>query len=230
MADLDHIKRINDPFGHQAGDEVLKAAARTLRASLRASDLATHYGGEEFVLAGSCHNESEVKEIAERLLAAVRGLEVDVPGQILRGTVSLGVVPAHPCRNCPPWVILQAADQALYRAKAAGRDRCEIEPRTPGSIGRLGSRAAPCEPGLRRGYPSVRTGSSSAWSDSRAGAACSGLGMVAPSTVIPARDSGSGLAEEVGEGLPMLEELGRDLGSGKPIGQSGEGTGDVVRA
>ena len=133
MADLDHFKAVNDTYGHQAGDEVLMAASRALRATVRTEDLVARYGGEEFVLAGMCHHESEVLGLADRLLKAVRGVQVEWSGHTLLLTTSVGIVVTEPDGFHSPWVALQAADRAMYRAKVGGRDRSELE---PGVLGR----------------------------------------------------------------------------------------------
>ena len=141
MADLDHFKAINDTFGHQAGDEVLKAAARTLREAVRAGDLVARYGGEEFILAGTCSDFSEPCQMADRLLDAIRSLRLQIPSRL---TISLGVALSRPVRSDPPARAIHAADQALYRAKAQGRDRCEIDPEIlggPESLENLGDSA-----------------------------------------------------------------------------------------
>jgi len=117
MADLDHFKAVNDTYGHGAGDAVLLAASRALRSTVRTEDLVARYGGEEFVLAGTCNHESEAEGLADRLLTAIRGLRVESSGQTLRLTTSIGFVVTGPDQSNPPWVALQAADRAMYRAK-----------------------------------------------------------------------------------------------------------------
>ena len=137
MADLDHFKAVNDTYGHQTGDDVLVAASRAMRESVRTEDLVARYGGEEFVLAGLCDLETDPQGLAVRVIEAIRDLQVECPGGHLRVTASIGVALAKPDPSNPPWIALRAADQALYRAKGGGRDRYEIEP------GVLGLRAAP---------------------------------------------------------------------------------------
>ncbi len=78
-------------------------------------------------MAGMCQHESEVAGLAARLLKAIRGVRVECSGRTLCLTASLGVVVTDPDRHNLPWVALQAADRAMYRAKVNGRDRSEIE-------------------------------------------------------------------------------------------------------
>lgn len=126
MIDVDHFKRYNDQHGHGGGDAVLRALGRTLRETLRASDLAARYGGEEFT--ALLHNTpaAGAREWGARLLEAVRRLEVNSDGQILPPvTISLGIAlfPDHG-RTCA--ALLQAADLALYEAKHSGRDQLVV--------------------------------------------------------------------------------------------------------
>lgn len=126
MIDVDHFKRYNDQHGHGGGDAVLRALGRTLRETLRASDLAARYGGEEF--AALLHNTSVAgaHEWGERLLEAVRRLEVNSDGQILPPiTISLGLA-LFPDHGRTSAALLQAADLALYEAKHSGRDRLVV--------------------------------------------------------------------------------------------------------
>lgn len=118
MFDIDHFKRINDSFGHQAGDDVLKCFGRALRATLRTSDLGARVGGEEFAI--HIHNSSmaQAQIICERVRAAFsEEVERRLPG-IGPVTASVGLSRF----DAPLTTVLGRADGALYRAKAAGRD------------------------------------------------------------------------------------------------------------
>jgi diguanylate cyclase (GGDEF)-like protein len=151
LADLDHFKDINDTYGHQAGDEALLAISRALRATVRTEDLISRYGGEEFVLAGKCQHKSEPLGLADRLRAAIRGLRVEWLGHSLCLTTSIGIVVTEPDLSNPPWVALQAADRAMYRAKLGGRDRSELE------SGVLGRRTGPKEIGaIQAAHAAIR--------------------------------------------------------------------------
>jgi diguanylate cyclase (GGDEF)-like protein len=122
IADLDHFKRINDTHGHAAGDEVLRQAARTLAASVRESDLVARYGGEEFVVVAPNCGKEDAAGVAERFRAGVSQLQIDVHGASLSVTASIGVAAATDLAATSPVELLRQADQALYQAKAAGRN------------------------------------------------------------------------------------------------------------
>jgi diguanylate cyclase (GGDEF)-like protein len=121
MMDLDHFKRVNDEFGHIAGDRVLAEFAAVVKRAVRTEDLAGRYGGEEFcaVLPGT---QLEVAiMIANRLRAAVSERPLGgIPRAI---TVSIGVVVCHPDSSSTLDAAIARADEALYRAKQAGRNR-----------------------------------------------------------------------------------------------------------
>ena len=126
LIDVDHFKLYNDHFGHQGGDECLKAVAGAISAScLRSSDLAARYGGEEFtaILPGTSAEGGMV--VAERMRAAVAARSMQHPGNDGRGhvTVSVGVATLIPARDRAPEDLVAAADAALYCAKREGRDR-----------------------------------------------------------------------------------------------------------
>ncbi len=122
LLDIDHFKRINDSYGHVAGDEVLKETARRLQAALRPTDVVARFGGEEFaiLLADSTAAPGQVAErLRNALLAAPFALET---GAALDVTASFGVAAMAPAAGS--WSdLVEAADQALYEAKAAGRNR-----------------------------------------------------------------------------------------------------------
>lgn len=122
MFDIDHFKHINDRFGHPAGDVVLMRVAAACREALRQGDLLGRYGGEEFVALLPGVDEECTREIAERLRRAVECLALDdvAPGQ--RITISLGSAVRH-LRDRDFGGLVARADAALYRSKAAGRNR-----------------------------------------------------------------------------------------------------------
>jgi diguanylate cyclase (GGDEF)-like protein len=123
MLDLDHFKRINDTFGHGAGDLVLCTIADTLRATLRSSDLAFRYGGEEFVVLLSAIGQEDIVQRIDQLRGRVSALQLEYGGQHLgQVTLSAGVA------LCPQHGhsldrLIQAADHAMYMAKRSGRNR-----------------------------------------------------------------------------------------------------------
>lgn len=123
LLDLDHFKRFNDTFGHEAGDVVLREVGALLKSHVRAGDIACRQGGEEFVLLLPDTPESAVVERAEQVRAAIRQLNVRHRDQALGIiTVSAGVS-TFPSTGDSAQSLLRAADQALYRAKSEGRDR-----------------------------------------------------------------------------------------------------------
>jgi diguanylate cyclase (GGDEF)-like protein len=129
MIDVDRFKSVNDTHGHPFGDEVLRAVAEVLRATLRDVDLVARYGGEEFVALLPETGLEQAVIAGERVRAAVAARElVDPAGRPLRVTVSVGVA-AHPGRGVESRDdLVRAADEALYRAKTSGRDRvCSAE-------------------------------------------------------------------------------------------------------
>lgn len=125
LADIDRFKRINDTYGHQAGDGVLAEVGRVLRSRIRDSDVAARWGGEEFLVVVPDCGLEEAIELAERIRTAVSGLDLDVVGRV---TVSLGVAEWHAGESAKS--LLQRADDAMYRAKREGRDR--VVPSLPG--------------------------------------------------------------------------------------------------
>ncbi len=124
MLDLDHFKQVNDQHGHAAGDAVLRHFATLLRAQLRPGDCSGRLGGEEFaaLLLGVEHNTAVI--IAERLRQRLQDLPVGIGDRSLSVTVSIGVHHSEePTADIEP--MLQKADQALYTAKANGRNRVQ---------------------------------------------------------------------------------------------------------
>ncbi|MGD8910480.1 MAG: DUF484 family protein [Chromatiales bacterium] len=129
--DADHFKRINDNYGHQAGDCVLRELANRIRSQLRASDVATRYGGEEFALLLPQTNLNEALLLAERIRHEVAQSPIQLEdGQAASLTVSIGVSETLPMLGKSRHQevgehLLASADQALYQAKANGRNRIE---------------------------------------------------------------------------------------------------------
>jgi diguanylate cyclase (GGDEF)-like protein len=123
MLDVDHFKRFNDSFGHEAGDSVLRALSNLFRTQLRGSDVACRYGGEEFAiilpeatLEASRQRADQLREAAKAAIAQFRGHSLDTV------TLSIGVA-TYPENGSNGEALLRAADAALYRAKQEGRDR-----------------------------------------------------------------------------------------------------------
>lgn len=124
LLDLDRFKSINDKYGHDTGDAVLKAFARTVRKTLRSEDVVARYGGEEFCVLMPSVGLDGAMSAAGHVRKAVEKTAVTLPQGSLFFTVSIGV--AERCGSSPgPESMLKAADEALYRAKHAGRNRVE---------------------------------------------------------------------------------------------------------
>lgn len=123
MIDIDHFKSFNDKYGHDAGDFVLSALARALLKSIRPSDMACRYGGEEFVIVLPEASLECARERAEQMRLAVRDTNLTHLGQMLPApTASFGVA-VYAANGTKPASLLKAADDALYCAKHEGRDR-----------------------------------------------------------------------------------------------------------
>jgi diguanylate cyclase (GGDEF)-like protein len=118
MIDLDHFKEVNDQHGHQVGDSVLRQCASTLKECLRGSDLVARYGGEEFCILLPETSARGARLVAERLRQAVAQLSAPVP------TISVGVAMSEPASSADD--LIRHADEALYRAKTAGRNRVAV--------------------------------------------------------------------------------------------------------
>ena len=123
MIDLDKFKSINDRFGHDAGDAVLKEFSRRLQENIRGVDLVARFGGEEFFVAMPDVDQGAAAAAAERIRRAIEGAPVPLPGGgEVEVTVSIGVAIAA-AADTDPEAIIKRADCALYRSKEAGRNR-----------------------------------------------------------------------------------------------------------
>lgn len=123
MIDMDHFKMVNDTYGHDIGDAVLKRLSRTISESIREGDLAVRYGGEEFlVLLHGLNGEEDAINVAEKLRNKVSQMKMKAGSTILHKTVSIGIS-MFPSDTDSVWKCIKFADIALYRAKEAGRNR-----------------------------------------------------------------------------------------------------------
>jgi diguanylate cyclase (GGDEF)-like protein len=128
LFDVDRFKEVNDLHGHAAGDAALRAIAAEALRGCRASDLLARYGGEEFLLLLPETDAAGAFAIAERLRRSLEGLRVEHAGRTLQATASFGVATLSPFDAGPPSgpeALVRRADEALLRAKAAGRNRVE---------------------------------------------------------------------------------------------------------
>lgn len=131
LIDVDHFKRVNDTHGHISGDKVLRHVSRVLASNVRSDVYLGRFGGEEFVIVCPGTGMEEAQILAERLILAVRSSSVHIKGHALQVTVSIGgfagTVGAH-----TPWeTLLEAADSAMYSAKASGRNRVVMHRQLP---------------------------------------------------------------------------------------------------
>lgn len=125
IVDIDHFKRINDSFGHVAGDHVLRQVADTLRDVTRKTDMIFRYGGEEFVVVLSNTAAEGASIIAERIRDAIERLNLELGDQGVKLSVSLGLSSLRPKEALN--ALFGRADRALYKAKAAGRNCTAVE-------------------------------------------------------------------------------------------------------
>ena len=123
MCDLDFFKQINDSYGHQAGDEILRLTAKTLRESVRTADLVIRFGGEEFLIALIDIQNGEGLDVAEKIRMNLAKQEFRLPdGRSIHKTISIGVS-EYPNDAESFWQAIKFADVALYRSKEGGRNR-----------------------------------------------------------------------------------------------------------
>jgi len=125
MADVDHFKAINDSRGHAAGDVVLRIIASSISAVVRPYDSVGRYGGEEFLIVAPGCGLAETWELAERVRSHVAACSIVIAGSRVQASMSLGIANGGSAADSEN--LLRAADEALYLAKSAGRNR--VEPR-----------------------------------------------------------------------------------------------------
>lgn len=134
LADLDHFKRINDNHGHQAGDRALIEAARRISSSVRTYDTVGRFGGEEFLIVlPGCDAQTALRQ-AERICESLAGEALDLSGEALRLTLSIGVTSAGQCPAGDAAALVHAADVALYQAKRGGRNRVQLFTHQPAGL------------------------------------------------------------------------------------------------
>jgi diguanylate cyclase (GGDEF)-like protein len=141
--DLDRFKSVNDSLGHAAGDLVIRRFGEIVRGVVRASDLACRLGGEEFATLFPNTSAASARPVAERIRKALERERFEIDGKDFWVTVSAGVADAGPASEVDPRKLLARADQALYAAKAGGRNRVRM---WTDRLSREGSRPRPEEP------------------------------------------------------------------------------------
>jgi len=139
LFDIDHFKSINDRFGHETGDRVLRRVGELVRSELREVDLAARWGGEEFCVLLPDTSSHAVVDVAERLRAQLESTPMTAPDNSrLPITASFGVAQSRP-EDDDFLRLIDAADQAMYQAKRSGRNRVQLASETPGSRDRRSS-------------------------------------------------------------------------------------------
>lgn len=123
LVDIDHFKRINDTYGHQAGDEALRRIARSLKKNTRTEDVVARYGGEEFAVIARGINAEQGVQFASRLRVLIKATPVQIEGTTIHLSVSAGVATLTKGLFKTQVALIAATDRALYSAKAKGRDR-----------------------------------------------------------------------------------------------------------
>jgi diguanylate cyclase (GGDEF)-like protein len=123
MLDIDLFKRVNDTYGHLAGDEVLRSVSRTLLQRFRKTDMIGRYGGEEFCVFLLLPGKEKAVEMADECRRQVENLPIPFEDKILRVTVSIGIAEFLPGREQTLTALISRADAALYEAKSRGRNR-----------------------------------------------------------------------------------------------------------
>ena len=122
MLDLDGLKTVNDRFGHHEGDAILKELGRIIKADTRASDVAGRLGGDEFMVLAPETDSGEACDISERIRAQVEQYRIEIDGEEVRASISAGVA-SYPAHASDINELLQKADEAMYNAKRAGKNR-----------------------------------------------------------------------------------------------------------
>ena len=130
VIDVDHFKSINDTFGHDAGDAILRGIAEIIASGTRQADYVARVGGEEFAILLPETALFEGLQFAEKLRTLIASTPIEVAGDPKHVTVSIGIASVPHTEMDSPDEFYRAADQALYRAKSNGRNRVEIERRT----------------------------------------------------------------------------------------------------
>ncbi len=125
MADVDFFKKVNDTYGHAAGDAVLKEVSRRMRENVRPGDTVGRYGGEELMVVLPDCDAAGLVDVAERLRAAIAASPVPTVTGAIPVTMSLGVSVTERMKETPTALLVSSADEALYRAKKGGRNRVE---------------------------------------------------------------------------------------------------------
>ena len=124
MLDLDHFKNVNDQYGHDVGDAVLKMVSKTLKNALRSSDFVGRWGGEEFLAILRCNSNEDLLAISEKIRVLIENSELPINDEILHITISSGCTMVN--KSDTPATISKRADTALYFSKSNGRNMSHV--------------------------------------------------------------------------------------------------------
>ena len=127
LVDVDHFKRFNDTWGHDAGDEVLRRVASTIEGSIRAGDVLCRYGGEEFLVVAPGTGLADAARLGDRLRRSVEAMQTPWQDMQLAVTMSMGVATWPNAPASQPEELVSSADVGLYHAKENGRNRLSIQ-------------------------------------------------------------------------------------------------------
>ena len=122
MIDIDYFKMVNDTYGHNIGDNVLRSVSKVLLNSIKHDDYAVRYGGEEFLVILTDKSDDEIESIAKSIKDSVSTIEFSSLNEVFKKTLSIGYA-LFPTDDTNPWQVIKLADNALYEAKENGRDR-----------------------------------------------------------------------------------------------------------
>jgi two-component system cell cycle response regulator len=125
LIDIDHFKKVNDTYGHPAGDRILRGVSAVVSPALRREDVFARFGGEEFAVLVRSADLSTAMDLAQRLRRTIEESTFDSDGTTIRVTISAGVASLAPLDPKTSATLIAAADAALYRAKHRGRNRVE---------------------------------------------------------------------------------------------------------
>jgi diguanylate cyclase (GGDEF)-like protein len=125
IIDLDNFKQVNDRFGHQAGDELLRRVGALLRQQARRNDVCCRYGGDEFIIVMPETIKSEAAMVAERVRKSIEDIRIPSGGGTVQATVSIGAA-SYPQDVTNKQALIKAADDALYAAKREGRNALRV--------------------------------------------------------------------------------------------------------
>ncbi|MGD0404515.1 MAG: diguanylate cyclase [Candidatus Acidiferrales bacterium] len=126
LLDVDHFKLVNDTYGHLCGDAVLQEVVRRVTSTVRAYDTVGRYGGEEFLIVAPSSSAEGILRLSERVRLAIETETIKTDAGEISVTVSLGLAVSSETAHLDPKIMLSTADEALYRAKAEGRNRSEM--------------------------------------------------------------------------------------------------------